>query len=399
MVRRLEVPGLTAEVLARLYLEDRLTESEIGSRFGIGQVMVGRLRTRFGIATLSKGARTGASLPATLSDRQHQILIGSLLGDGSLDRTSEASARWIETHSAAQEAYLRWKAEELGPFVSRMYPTTKRDKKSGKVFQGWGFTTKSCPVFQPFHALFYPDGVRVFPANLPVLMTPLVLAVWYMDDGSVSAHGWPRIAFGLDDSSLDRCCRGLQVLGLSPTVYGSGTEREIGFPGQRGKFRDLVAPHLHANMAYKLPAEDSGRAACCDTAIPVQQDGSNAAYRLPAPRGLSLTDVRQLYTVDLLTDVEIGSRLGVSDQVVSKHRAAEGISTITERQRRERRLKPQGFSLDALTPDILAGLVRQMGLAKIAVLHGVRKPAIKRLCLKWGIQGLSRSERCQVAPA
>lgn len=252
MVKRLEVEGLTPEVLTRLYEQDGLTETEIGQRFGIGQVQVGRFRKRWGIATRTKADRIMADLPP-LTDVQQQLLVGSLLGDGSLGMTSEGSAHYTEGHCTKQEGYLRWKADLLGPLVSSVFPTTKR--VAGKEFHGWRFCTKSCPLLWPLYDAFYPapDRKRVFPADLPARMTPFVLAIWYMDDGSLLPDGSPRISFGGGPVSLRRALVALRALGLSPKVYGEGTRQAIHFPKQTVEFAGLVGPHLHETLQYKLP--------------------------------------------------------------------------------------------------------------------------------------------------
>lgn len=259
MVRALAVPGLTPEVLRVLYLEEHLTEMQIASRFGIGQVQVGRLRKRWGIATLSMGDRVGLGLP-DLTDFQKQLLVGSLLGDGWMRATSPQSACFNEGHCIEQSSYTDWKAHIMEPFTSRMYPTVKKGGK--RDFHGWYLATHSCPQLRPYYDLFYPspDYQRVFPESLPDLMTPFVLAVWYMDDGSVTQRGEPILSFGLDTLSLSRACHALRHLGLNPKVYGTGGDVSIQFPKQTLLFKSLVQSHMPECMHYKMPFETQGQA-------------------------------------------------------------------------------------------------------------------------------------------
>jgi len=165
---------LTSEILQDLYLVQRLTETEIGNQFGLGQVAVGRLRKKWGIRSMTKGERAGLGFP-TLTDEQTQVLIGSLLGDGHLSSTGGISARFSEGHSMVQAAYTDWKGNILTPFTTKFFKTLKREKE--KNFESWWFVTTTCPQFRPFYDLFYPipERKKVFPANLPMLMTPLVL--------------------------------------------------------------------------------------------------------------------------------------------------------------------------------------------------------------------------------
>lgn len=273
--------------LREMYEVQLLSEHEIAARLGTRQVYVGRLRKRYGIPTITQAERSSRQLPA-LTEYQHQILVGSLLGDGWLSATSEASARFQEGHCEAQSQYADWKADALEPFVSSRFWRSK--ESGGKSYKGRNFSTVSCPQFRSLYDLFYPTPHRQrrFPRSLPGLMTPLVLAVWYMDDGSVgkSTSGGQnvRISFGLDDVSLKRALKALRVLGLKPRVYGEGGDRGIWIMGQTHRFRSLIEPHVPSCMAYKLPVESprqktdrNARSLTSDKARALAEAGMTAA--------------------------------------------------------------------------------------------------------------------------
>lgn len=232
-----------------MYCEDNLTQAEIGRRFGVSQMQAGRLLRAAGIPTRAKSDRL--MLPG-VTPRQHEVLVGSLLGDGSMSATGSKTARFSEGHSLKQEGYLAWKAAELGSLVSSTYKTRKVVGEC--EYRGVGLTTHGCRQLRPYYDLFYGTGKRVFPESLSDMMTPLVLAVWYMDDGSLMGKFHPRIAFGLDDGSLARSVSALAVLGLRATVHGTGGDRSIQFPGQSDTFFNLVRDAVGAVMPYKLPA-------------------------------------------------------------------------------------------------------------------------------------------------
>lgn len=250
--------GLTKEVLVHLYTEELLTEKQIAEMFDTYQVAISRLRSFWGIPTLGKTGRLERQLPA-LTSEQREILIGSLLGDGNLSATSGGSARFTESHCKRQEAYLLWKADCLGIYVSSIGPDNKM--KSGEVaFEGARFITHACTHLFPLYDLFYPEPerVKVFPKELSRMMTPLVLAVWYMDDGTL-AGGHPHITYGLGDVSLSRAVSALRKMGLKPRLNGEGSEVSIGFPGQTDLFFDLVRPYIHPSMVYKLSVDTHRR--------------------------------------------------------------------------------------------------------------------------------------------
>jgi len=282
---------LTKDVLEHLYLTELLTETQIAEQFNTTQGTVGRRRHKWGIPTLGKTGRIARELP-DLTERQRELVVGSLLGDGWMNAPGRRSARFSEGHSLKQRDYTDWKADMLGPFVSQRYEGTKKDKDTGKVYKTWCFSTRSTTLLRPFYDLFYETGERVFPSKLPELMTPFVLAIWYMDDGSIANQFHPRICFGLDEASRKRAFRALRRLGLRPTLHEAGSTISIEFPGQTDEFFTLVGPHVPECMACKLPQESERR----------EQDRNARELTPETARELydgemSLTDIARLYGV------------------------------------------------------------------------------------------------------
>jgi len=238
---------LDEPTLRRLYLEEGRTETEIASLYRTTQVQVGRLRKRWGIPTLLKSDRL--ALPSELPVRLRSILVGSMLGDGHLSGVGAHTARYSEHHSAKQRPYLDWKASEWGAFVLSVIPTDKGSHK------GFRFTTHTCRVLHPYWQMFYPTGVgsKTF-ANLPLeWVDELALAVWFMDDGS-RTESYAR--FSVSENGPDNQVRLaiLRRLGLEGQLYGKGGEQSLHVQGRTNysRFLDLVTPHVHPSMKYKL---------------------------------------------------------------------------------------------------------------------------------------------------
>ena len=290
----MKLADLTVDVLTHLYLEEKLTQKQIADRFGTHQARVSALMKRYGVTAVLKSDRT--DFPP-LTPLQHEVLIGSLMGDGTMSVTGKYTARFAEGHAVLQEEYTRWKAGVLEPFTSSIFPTRKVGE-DGQDFHGLTFSTHGCRILRPYYDLFYPEGVRVFPPNLHEQMTPLVLAVWYMDDGSLNRF-YPRIAFGLDEQSLLHALRGLRKLGFKPEIHRdprSETMVSIEFPGQDGVFFDLVRPHIIPSLSYKLPTE-----------TPRRDVNRNALVLTPKiasqlySGGMSALDISRLYGVGTTT--------------------------------------------------------------------------------------------------
>lgn len=112
-----------------------------------------------------------------LTDLQRSIAIGTLLGDGSLIETfSKNNLRLQIDHCAAQKSYVFWKYEALKPLVLTS-PTYQRGNRS------WRFRTISHPELTALGKRFYRDRRKIVPKEIASLLTPIGLAVWFMDDG------------------------------------------------------------------------------------------------------------------------------------------------------------------------------------------------------------------------
>ena len=113
-----------------------------------------------------------------LTDYQQQLLIGLLLGDGALVPNSWMKHyRLFIGHGEEQKAYLFWLYKAFQSF-------TLSAPKYHTLTKSWRFRTISHPAFTAFHDSFYPQGSKAVPESIrDLLVSPLSLAIWYMDDG------------------------------------------------------------------------------------------------------------------------------------------------------------------------------------------------------------------------
>jgi hypothetical protein len=119
----------------------------------------------------------------TMTDRQEQILVGSLLGDAHLERQRGAlTARLKIEHSLTQTAYVDWKYREWRDWVRTPPKARVRRNRLGTSSTNIGFTTLSHDEFERFRLAFYRAHRKVIPVDIQ--LTPLSMAVWFMDDGS-----------------------------------------------------------------------------------------------------------------------------------------------------------------------------------------------------------------------
>ena len=151
-------------------------------------------------------------------------------------------------HSVHQRSYVAWKFMHLAPLVR----TPPRIRKGNGTRIACRFVTRSLPVLTPFYRLFYAEGHKSVP---DLSLDPLMLAVWFMDDGSKSRnavylntqqfdlHSQVRLSqlmreqWGIESSlNRDKCYYRLRL-------SVAGTKR----------FVKLIEPHLLPSFRYKLP--------------------------------------------------------------------------------------------------------------------------------------------------
>lgn len=130
----------------------------------------------------------------SINDNEKSLIMGTLLGDAPLQKRGENSCRLAITHSVEQKALTEWKYSKLLRFCGTTKGPTERIEKKGRTIR---FETSSSSILLPLHSLFYkrrgehssgtPKYVKEVTKELigELPMNPIVLAVFFMDDGSV----------------------------------------------------------------------------------------------------------------------------------------------------------------------------------------------------------------------
>ncbi|MBI2021094.1 hypothetical protein HYS99_01105 [Candidatus Giovannonibacteria bacterium] len=115
-----------------------------------------------------------------LTDRQREILVGKLLGDGHLETLNHSRTYRLKIeHSIKQKDYVEWLLKEFRNWVhGNMYTKLKYERKYV------GFTTYTHGALRFYAQQFYKDGKKIVPKMIYKLLSPIGLAAWFMDDGS-----------------------------------------------------------------------------------------------------------------------------------------------------------------------------------------------------------------------
>lgn len=183
-----------------------------------------------------------------LTQQQKEFLVGTLLGDGCLMRTTRGYCLRIH-HGVKQKNYVEWKYKVMESLVNT----------SPKLcYRGYYFRTVSNSVFNEYRKMFYKGKFKKVPKNLRDLLTPLGLAVWIMDDGSRD-KGCVRIS--THNFSYSDHLKLQEILEAKFRIKSSIQKAKDKFwlwirSESTPVLVGLVTPYFLPSLLYKLPRND-----------------------------------------------------------------------------------------------------------------------------------------------
>jgi recombination protein RecA len=190
-----------------------------------------------------------------LHEDQMKLILGSLLGDGSLRFGSAHNVHFRVGHGLKQREHCEWKHEMLAPFAHKIAPTGN----------GIGFDTIPMRQLVWLHeAVYAPTGGRTVSDDLIEQLDERAIAAWYCDDGTFGGN-YKRWGYGkseiycpaLSQDDRERLAARCEALGMGlPTA----TARGLLFSGRRTPiFQERIAPYVHPSLGYKLHPDFQGR--------------------------------------------------------------------------------------------------------------------------------------------
>jgi recombination protein RecA len=209
------------------------------------------------------GDRVLGAETVRLSDQQWQVVLGALMGDGHLapNRRGRSGVRFRMGHGTAQLDYLDWKASLLGNI-----PQSRTTNAKGAGFVDF---TPLPELGELREVMYWGDNKKHLTEDVIKSLTPLALAIWYMDDGSFqvrskglqqrTAGGSGRIEIcveAMSEGSRERLAAHLRdVYGVDCSVKLRGSRQMAVLTmttAGTARFQEVVAPYVHPSMAYKL---------------------------------------------------------------------------------------------------------------------------------------------------
>jgi recombination protein RecA len=200
-----------------------------------------------------------------LGEQQWEVIWGALMGDGALSFTkrthpSASAIRFRMGHGMRQADYLEWKTSLFGNI-----PMSRTVNEEGAVFADLKPLVELAELRTE---VYQEDRKKNFSWDYLKQLTPLSLAIWYMDDGHLDIRN--------DDGTSARIQ--ICVQAMTPDTqqrlvsYLRDTwDFDVRLTSVRGKaiivfsklaaeeFQSLIAPFVPSVMEYKLLAQYRGR--------------------------------------------------------------------------------------------------------------------------------------------
>lgn len=207
-----------------------------------------------------KFIRTRNELPSYLDD----VMIGLILSDGSLQRTSSTSGvRLAISFGKKHEDYLYFIYNLFKAYVNTEPTSIKVYNNKTKSYNDvLKFKTISLPQLIHYYDLFYVNGKKIVPKNINDLISPIALAHLIMGDGNLKQ---PDKILRVYTNSFIK--EDVELLALSITnklniitkvVHDRNNQYIITISkNQLLSVQNLIKDHMHPSMFYKLDMEKS----------------------------------------------------------------------------------------------------------------------------------------------
>ena len=252
---------------AQQMLLNSCTIQQIADYIGCSLVVAKRRLKHLGLSSTQEHAEKYNFLNIEPTIEQRHLIIGSLLGDGTISKSGAYSC----SHSIKQEQYFQHKRTILKSICSDKFQHCVHKEKGvdGENFESLHFTSGCNNFCIEMRKIFYSQSKKIFPYDyLKKIMNPEIMAYWYMDDGTASwsnrgyinkTSGPKFITLGYtyDEnvnmstllSSFGFCAKPEFIEPKNGWIIKISTQTSP-------KLFDLIRPHIIPSMLYKIDYDE-----------------------------------------------------------------------------------------------------------------------------------------------
>jgi len=201
-------------------------------------------------------------------------IVGMVLGDGHLNLSGRSQNAHMDfAHSIQQKDYAVWKSELLADLTS-VRVTEGVITVKGKEYNKVRVLSKVHPVYTRLWNRFYHNGRKTIDHFLMNCLTPLGLAIWYMDDGHLKDHE-DFLTPVLETNCFNVAEHEIMTKALADKFHLEFRANHLNAKylmlrlrrKDREKFFDIIREYIHPSMEYKI--RDDGKKVM-ETGDPIQ---------------------------------------------------------------------------------------------------------------------------------
>ncbi len=156
-------------------------------------------------------------------------------------------------HKAAHRSLAEFKRQAFGELVTM--PLHEFDQVlAGRRYPCVQFVTRTHPELTAWHGRFYRGRRKIVPAEIGRWMTPVALAVWFMDDGAADHRGVTFQTHGFEADEVEMLRMVLRErFEVAATLRRNKGRWVLYVPASSmGRFREHVGPLILPELAYKM---------------------------------------------------------------------------------------------------------------------------------------------------
>lgn len=199
--------------------------------------------------------KTNTAKNNELDQIQQEVLFGSLLGDGNLRITNGSiNASGKIEHGIKQLEYLKFKRNIFLNICSDIKVSKRIDKRFNKQREFCYIRFNNNPALNNFYTMFYTPKKNI-PINLE-LLSPLSIAIWYMDDGiKATTGGYYFSTNSFKKEDVERLSNELNIrYNLKTSLHNKGKEQYMIYIHKSSSetFENIVEQYIIPSMRYKF---------------------------------------------------------------------------------------------------------------------------------------------------
>lgn len=189
-----------------------------------------------------------------LTQNEIDVLIGGILGDSWIGYTKFAkNVSGSFTHKIEHEEYVQFKYNYLKRLCTKPVIHNKFDNRNNRNYQQVFCKIGTNPILNSIQKEFYKNKRKTISSYYVNKLSPLGIAIWYMDDGCKTSHGYSIATncFNLEELEI------LQTLLLKFDINSSLIKNKdshiIYIPKEsKNKFTKLIKDFIPNCMKYKV---------------------------------------------------------------------------------------------------------------------------------------------------